>query len=153
MTDLVARLRDAASHPALLRGSAGVCSAAADEIEELRALLSHVLTFAQFRPLRNGQTTQSEWSTPRCPMSERERFEKWWAEYRGFNDPHDGEAWAAWQAALAAAPAPEPVAWKDTLYSTDEIGHETQEAVLLGYEGWESLPDGTDLYAAPKETP
>ncbi len=46
----------------------------------------------------------------------------------------------AWVASL------KPVAWKDTMYSTDEVGHKSSEPVILGYDGWESIPDATDLY-------
>ena len=46
----------------------------------------------------------------------------------------------AWVASL------KPVAWKDTMHTTDEVGHKSTEPVLLGYEGWESIPDATDLY-------
>ena len=46
----------------------------------------------------------------------------------------------AWVASL------KPAAWKDTMYSTDEVGHKSSEPVILGYDGWESIPDATDLY-------
>lgn len=45
----------------------------------------------------------------------------------------------------------EPVAWKDTLHTAHEDGNEEHEPQLLGYEGWESLPDGTDLYPYPPD--
>lgn len=46
------------------------------------------------------------------------------------------------------AQAGEPVAWKDTCLTTDENDQQHTETVLLGYEGADLLPDGTDLYTA-----
>ena len=43
----------------------------------------------------------------------------------------------------------EPVAWKDTLRTEHGDGMEENEPVLLGYAGWETLPDHTDLYLRP----
>lgn len=39
-----------------------------------------------------------------------------------------------------------PVAWKDTMHTSHPNGDEEHEPLLLGYEGWEKLPDGTDLF-------
>lgn len=42
------------------------------------------------------------------------------------------------------------VAWKDSMYCDDGVTN-TREHLLLGYDGWEDLPDGTDLYIAPPQ--
>ena len=41
----------------------------------------------------------------------------------------------------------EPVAWKDSMYC-DDGNTVTREHLLLVYDNWEDLPDGTDLYAS-----
>ena len=43
------------------------------------------------------------------------------------------------------------VAWKDTCRTTHEDDSEDNDPVLLGYEGWIDLPDGTDLIVKPGE--
>lgn len=42
----------------------------------------------------------------------------------------------------------EPVAWKDTMVTEYADGTIEKEPMLLGYEGWEQLPDGTELYTS-----
>lgn len=44
--------------------------------------------------------------------------------------------------------AGKPVAWKDTCFTSDENDQQSTDIVLLGYEGIDSLPDGTDLFTA-----
>ena len=44
------------------------------------------------------------------------------------------------------------VAWKDTCRTTHEDDSEDNDPVLLGYEGWIDLPDGTDLIVKPGES-
>ena len=53
------------------------------------------------------------------------------------------------QAVMAKLLEQKPVAWKDTTFTSDENEAMTSEPVLLGYEGWESLPDGTELFTNP----
>jgi hypothetical protein len=70
-----------------------------------------------------------------------------------WNKPGGDRSLALWHdkaaAMLRKMAEQNPVAFKDTCHTEDADGAKSSEALLLGYEGWESLPDGTDLYAAP----
>lgn len=45
----------------------------------------------------------------------------------------------------------EPVAWKDTMTTEYADGTVEHQPMLHGYKGWESLPNGSDLFAAPQQ--
>jgi hypothetical protein len=69
-------------------------------------------------------------------MNEREAFDAWWADYRGFYDPYDGSEWAAWQARAAVSAAP-------TLMAAPVVcpfGCETQEEHDKHYHATQPAP-------------